>query len=72
MIYDQQDCSGGKRLYVKHPFFKKDVFKSVCLSEEQVCLVKDYLDQCEADNIPPKDMRLIILLMERGNPVKFP
>lgn len=72
MIYDQQNCSDGKRLYVKHPFFKRDVFKSVRLSEEQICLVKDYLDECAASGKRPVDMRIIVLLMERGKPVKFP
>ena len=72
MIYDQQNCVEGKRLYVKHPFFKRDVFKSVRLSEEQICLIKDYLDNCELIGQPPTDMRIMILLMERGDPLKFP
>ena len=71
MIYEQQNCSGGKRLYVKHPFYKNDVFKSVCLTEEQMCLVKDYLDECEQSGVSPKDLKIMLILIDGGKPLKF-
>ena len=71
MIFEQQDCSGGKRLYVKHPDHPRDIFRLARLSEEQICCIKDYLDGCDTAKLVPSDVHIIALLAERQLPVTF-
>ncbi len=71
MIIEQQDCTVGKSVYVKHPVLRADVSKAVKLSDDQLLILKEYLLTCCTNQVRPDDSAMIEILNMRGAPLVF-